>query len=274
MRRWQTLPGGRFRAQNASMRSLLSSAFNSNNSGEIRGLPGWVDDNRYDIDAKVAAENLAAGPVGRRRASAPAAGSVGGPVSIEIPQGRAARRGVLAGVRETEAQEGRPRQPHVLQDHERSARRAAGLAGTELPERHHGAVSGELDGKDQGLNWPVQDATGLDGAWDFSLTYSAGIRFSAARGGDGDATGRRGVGGNRPGGRPDAFSKRSKGTWTEAGAAKAPDARDRDRPHRREADGKLKRGGRGLTVGWLRLKLRLSCADFCARVHKFWGRLC
>jgi uncharacterized protein (TIGR03435 family) len=48
-----------------------------------------------------------------------------------------------------------------------------------------------LQGGGPGLNWPVLNATGLEGAWDFSLTYSvfpAGLLNAAGRGGPpGDA---------------------------------------------------------------------------------------
>jgi uncharacterized protein (TIGR03435 family) len=43
----------------------------------------------------------------------------------------------------------------------------------------------QLRGRGQGISWPVLNATGLEGSWDFTLTYSnRAMLVAGGRGGD------------------------------------------------------------------------------------------
>lgn len=57
-------PGGRFVAEGMPMRLLLGRAFNVNNLDEVAGMPSWVDSVRVSITAKVAGDDPPAGPAG------------------------------------------------------------------------------------------------------------------------------------------------------------------------------------------------------------------
>ncbi len=49
------------------------------------------------------------------------------------------------------------------------------------------------------LSWPVTDATGLEGGWDFSLTFAVNSRVGfAMRGGGAEAIAPTGAGARRP----------------------------------------------------------------------------
>ena len=54
--RSQTLPGGRLRGPNMSVREIIRDAYGYRNrpNGEIVGAPDWIDRERYDIEARAA----------------------------------------------------------------------------------------------------------------------------------------------------------------------------------------------------------------------------
>ena len=56
--RSQTLPGGRLRGPNMSVREIIRDAYGYRNRahGEIVGAPEWIDKERYDIEARAAQE--------------------------------------------------------------------------------------------------------------------------------------------------------------------------------------------------------------------------
>jgi uncharacterized protein (TIGR03435 family) len=56
--RSQTLPGGRLRGPNMSVREIIRDAYGYRNrpNGEIVGAPDWIDKERYDIEARAAHE--------------------------------------------------------------------------------------------------------------------------------------------------------------------------------------------------------------------------
>ena len=56
--RAQTLPGGLLRGRGMTVRELIRDAYGHRNRArsEIVGAPGWVDDERYDVEAKASVE--------------------------------------------------------------------------------------------------------------------------------------------------------------------------------------------------------------------------
>lgn len=85
------LPGGRYVGTNATVRKLIRLAFGVEDE-QIVGAPGWIDKDRYDIDAKDGV-NREAGAAG---VSAGSAGAARRPLSISISSGDAGANGLLA----------------------------------------------------------------------------------------------------------------------------------------------------------------------------------
>ncbi len=181
--RYQTQPGGRMLIENMGLRFLVNRAFNTFNNEQVVGLPGFADTDRYDINAK-----------------APAAGpSVQVDMDAVAPMMLALLKDRFQMKYHTEE---RPVTAYSLVAAKPKLKKAD-------PDRRifcknvnapPGAPPGSrvlkcqnitmalfverLQGLTQELNWPVSDATGMEGGWDLSLTFSmrAGMVMAGGRG--------------------------------------------------------------------------------------------
>jgi uncharacterized protein (TIGR03435 family) len=186
MPRFQMQPGGQLTVQGMAMRFLISRAFNTNNSEQVAGLPNWVDTERFDIIAKAPS----AGP------SAPA---------MDIETGAPMMRALLADrFKMTYHSEERPVSTYSLVSAKPKMKKADPASRTSCKNVNApaGAPPGSqvltcqnitmaqfadrMQNMAPELGWPVLDATGIEGGWDFTLTYSrnAGITMGGGRGGD------------------------------------------------------------------------------------------
>jgi uncharacterized protein (TIGR03435 family) len=183
--RFQVQPGGRVNAEGILMRFLISRAFNTFNGDEIASAPKWADTERFDIVAKVPS----AGP------SAPA---------VDMEAVAPLIRALLVDrFKMTYHTEERPVSAYSLVAAKPKMKKADAASRTfckngTVPA---GAPPGSqlltcqnismpqfadrLQNMSQELNWPVLDATGIDGGWDFTLMYSRNAAMTAGgRGGD------------------------------------------------------------------------------------------
>ena len=190
--RMNVQPGGRFVVQGMPLRFLISRAFASNNNEEIAGLPAFAQTDRYDITAKV--------PAG--------AASIGQDMNAAAPMILALLVDRFKMKYHTEE---RPVTAYALTAGKPKMKKADPASRTFCkyvpapPTAPQGSrvmscqniTMAELVDRLQSaapeLAWPVADATGIEGGWDFTLTYS--MRFSgmampmALRGGETGAAG-------------------------------------------------------------------------------------
>jgi uncharacterized protein (TIGR03435 family) len=184
--RYQMQPGGRLNAQGVPMRLLIDRAFNTNNNDHVIGLPKWADTERFDITAKVPS----AGP------SAPATD-----LESTAPMMRAL---LVDRFKMTYHTEERPVAAYSLVSTKPKMKKADPASRTHCKYGNTpaGAAPGSqvltcqnitmaqfadrLQNMAQELSWPVLDATGIQGGWDFALTFSrnAAMMNLAGRGGD------------------------------------------------------------------------------------------
>jgi uncharacterized protein (TIGR03435 family) len=184
--RFQMQPGGRLIVEGMAIRFLVSRAFNSNNSDQVMGLPKWADTERFDIVAK-----------------APSAGPAltGMDMDVLAPMIRAL---LVDRFKMTYHTEERPASAYSLVSAKPKMKKAdpASRTSCKYGMAPAGAAPGSqvltcqnitmaqfadrLQGMTQELNWPVLDATGIEGGWDFALTFSrnAAMMMAAGRGGD------------------------------------------------------------------------------------------
>jgi uncharacterized protein (TIGR03435 family) len=59
MSRFQMQPGGRLAAEGIPLRFLIGRAFNTNNSDQLVGIPSWADSARFDVAAKAPSDGNA-----------------------------------------------------------------------------------------------------------------------------------------------------------------------------------------------------------------------
>ena len=180
-------PGGRVSAQNTPMRLLLMRAFNSFNQDEIAGIPAWADRDRFDITAKApasaqltAADSELASPMLR---------------SLLVE-----RFGLKYHTEE------RPINGYALLSAKPKLKKADPQARSscKTDQGGPGSAPGSLTMNCRnvtvaqfaeqlnapGINSPILDATGIEGNWDITVTYSqratmmaAGMGIGAGRGG-------------------------------------------------------------------------------------------
>jgi uncharacterized protein (TIGR03435 family) len=173
--RFQTQPGGRFIANGIPMRFLINRAFNIdniNNNDQIVGLPNWVDTVRVNIIARAPAESLT-GPLNNPDILAP------------MLRALLVERFGLASHTEQ-----RPVSAYSLVAAKPKLKKADPqsriFCKTVPPSPNTGPNSQVLTCQNATMSLfverlqnlvpllaaPVQDATGLEGGWDFTLAFS------------------------------------------------------------------------------------------------------
>lgn len=170
MSRYQMQPGGRLIAEGMSLRFLIGRAFNTMNDDQVVGAPKFTDTDRYDIFAQ-----------------APPAGASVAPLNDEVvaPMLRAL---LAARFRMTYHWEDRPVNAYSLVSVKPKMKKADPATRTSCRGYFEvGAPQGSRvltcrniamaqfvtmlhDGSPE-LRWPLQDATGIEGGWDFTMTF-------------------------------------------------------------------------------------------------------
>ena len=168
----RVMPGGRFVSNGLPMRFLLNRAFNINNNDQIVGLPSWADTVRLSITAKAPDEAMT-GP--------------GVDQEVLAPMLRAL---FVDRFKMTYHTEDRPMAAYSLIAAKPKLKKADPASrifcrtGNAAPGSPPGSLTltcqnatmalfaERLQNLGPGLNWPVLDATGIEGGWDFTLTFS------------------------------------------------------------------------------------------------------
>ena len=182
----QMQPGGRFTCRGCPMRLLLQRAFNSNNNELLAGLPAGIDQLRVDVIAK-ASTDADIGPGNDPEVLAPLV-----------------RNLLVTRFKMTYHEEERPVTAYSLISEKPKLKKAD--PDSRIFCRRGQAPPGSAPGSQTltcqnatmaffaeqllqgypGLSWPVLNATGLEGGWDFALTFStfpAALLNGAGRGG-------------------------------------------------------------------------------------------
>jgi uncharacterized protein (TIGR03435 family) len=198
MGRFQMQPGGRLVSEGMALHFLVSRAFNTFNNEAIVGLPAFADTDRYDINAKL--------PSG-----GPAINSMDMDLMAPLILGLLKDRFKL-----TYHTEEQPLSAYTLVSAKPKMKKAdpASRVFCKTPGPTPGAPPGSrvlkcqnitmaqfaerLQGFAPEFNWPVLDGTGIEGGWDFTLTFSMRMPMM------GPGMGRSGEGNSAPGALPAA----------------------------------------------------------------------
>jgi uncharacterized protein (TIGR03435 family) len=182
----QMQPGGRFTCRGCPMRLLLSRAFNSNNNELLAGVPAGVDSMRVDVIAKTSSD------------------AVTGPGIDPVVIAPLMRNLLADRFKMTYHEEERPVTAYSLVSDKPKLKKAD--PDSRIFCRRGQAPPGSAPGSQTltcqnatmtffaeqllqgypGLNWPVLNATGLEGGWDFAFTFSMfpqALLNAAGRGG-------------------------------------------------------------------------------------------
>jgi uncharacterized protein (TIGR03435 family) len=179
-------PGGRFTCTGCPLRMLLQRAFNSNNNELLAAVPAGIEAIRVDVIAKASSDE-AIGPLIDPEALAPLV-----------------RNLLVSRFKMTYHEEERPVTAYSLIADKPKMKKAdpdsrifcrRGQAAPGSPPGSQTLTcqnatmaffAEQLSQGNPGLSWPVLNATGLEGGWDFALTYSflpPALLNAAGRGG-------------------------------------------------------------------------------------------
>jgi uncharacterized protein (TIGR03435 family) len=181
------MPGGRFVSNGMPMRFLINRAFNANTNDQIVGLPSWADTLKIDVTAKAPADSVTG-------------------VLVDQETLAPMLRSLLADrFKMTYHSEDRPMSAYSLVSAKPKMKKAdpasrifcrtgvappgSGPASLMLTCQNAtmALFAERLRGLTQDLQWPILDATGIEGGWDFTLTFSQlppGVLNRVGRGGD------------------------------------------------------------------------------------------
>lgn len=181
----RTQPGGRITANNTPLRMLIYRALDATNNDQVVGLPTFADSERFDIIAK-----------------APSTGPSAAALDMDAvsPMIRAL---LVDRFKMTYHKEERPVTAYSLVSAKPRMKKAdpASRSSCKNSPPPPGAppatriltcqnvtmaqFADRLQGMTQELVWPIVDATGIEGGWDFTLTFSMAFPAAlAGRGGD------------------------------------------------------------------------------------------
>ena len=170
--RFMMQPGGRLVAEGMPLRFLISRAFNVFNNDAVAGVPGFADTDRYDVIAKAPA--VGGVPLGNMDMDAVA------PMVLSLMKDRF-KLAYHTEEREVSAYAlvaGKPKMKRADPDSRTSCKNnnapppappgtrtltCTNVTMDEFAER--------FEGMGPDFNWPVANATGLEGGWDVILTY-------------------------------------------------------------------------------------------------------
>jgi uncharacterized protein (TIGR03435 family) len=181
----QMQPGGRFTCRGCPMRFLLNRAFNSNNNELLAGVPAGIDPLRVDVIAKTSSD-AAAGPGVDNEVLAPLLRN------LLIDRFKMKYHEEERQVTAYSLVSDRPKLKKADPDSRIFCRRGAAAPGSPpgsqtvtCQNATMALFTEQLQGL-PGLSWPVINATGLEGGWDFSFTFSVlppALLNAAGRGG-------------------------------------------------------------------------------------------
>jgi uncharacterized protein (TIGR03435 family) len=171
--RSQMLPGGRFVADNFPLRILIAQAFDTRNNDRLAGLPPGIGSVRVDITAKAPAE-MQAGPGTEPELIAPMLRSL--LVERFNMKYHEEERQVTA----YSLVAAKPKMKKADPDSRILCKRGQAASGSPpgsqtltCQNATMTLLAEQLLQIYPGLNWPVLDTTGIEGGWDFSLTFSS-----------------------------------------------------------------------------------------------------
>ena len=168
----QMQPGGRFTCRGCPMRLLLNQAFNSTNSERLAGVPAAIDSLRVDVLAKTSPD------------------AVTGPGVDPEVMAPLLRNLLMTRFKMTYHEEARQVTAYSLTPDKPKLKKAdpesrifcrrgpapvGSAPGSQMLTCQNATMAlfaEQLAQSAPGLNWPVLDATGLEGGWDFSVTFS------------------------------------------------------------------------------------------------------
>lgn len=181
MMRFGMQPGGRFQADRYSLRMLIDRAFNSNNREEIVDVPAFASTERFDITARAGGLGASAGTLDNEQLA---------PMirSLLVERFKMTYHKEERPVTTYSLVAAKPKFKKADPANRSNCKNQNAPAGSPPGTRvlvcqnvTMGQFAERLQGMAQEMVWPVEDATGLEGNWDLTLTFSFAPNMAMVR---------------------------------------------------------------------------------------------
>jgi uncharacterized protein (TIGR03435 family) len=189
MGRYQMQPGGRLTVEGMPMRFLIGRAFDTNNSDEVVGLPDSIANERYDITAKTPSGGPQIGNMDN---------DIIAPMLLALLKDRfklayhTEERPVTAYSLVAAKPKMKKADPNSRIYCHNTNPPPGAPPGSRMIKCQNATMAffaERLRNATPDLSWPIADATGLEGGWDFSLMYSQRAMMTMPMGGRGGVGG-------------------------------------------------------------------------------------
>jgi uncharacterized protein (TIGR03435 family) len=166
------MPGGRFVSNGMPMRFLINRAFIVNNNDQIVGLPSWADTVKLDITAKAPGDAVT-GFLGDQETLAPMLRAL---LTDRFKMTYHSEERPMSAYSLVQAKPKMKKADPASRIFCRTGAAPAGSPpGSQMLTCQNATMAlfaARLQNLGPGLDWPVIDATGIEGGWDFTLTFS------------------------------------------------------------------------------------------------------
>jgi uncharacterized protein (TIGR03435 family) len=185
MNRFQIQPGGRITAQGMTLRFLINRAFNVNNRDQIVGLPGFADNDRFDINAKAPSEGPNAPAMDNESVNPMLRALLVERFGLKYHTEKRQVSSYSLAAAKPKMKKADPNSRTWCKRLTEPGSAPAGMTAWACQNVTMEIFAERLNTMGNGITWPVKDATGLEGGWDFTFTFSpfAGVQFMGGRGG-------------------------------------------------------------------------------------------
>jgi uncharacterized protein (TIGR03435 family) len=172
MGRYQMQPGGRLSVEGMALRFLLARAFNTNNNDEIVGLPDSMANERYDITAKTPSGGPAIGNMDNDLIAPMLLALLKDRLKVMYHTEERPVTGYSLVAAKPKMKKADPNSRIYCHNTNPPPGSPPGSRMMKCQNITMALFAERLRNSTPDLTWPVTDATGLEGGWDFSLMFS------------------------------------------------------------------------------------------------------
>jgi uncharacterized protein (TIGR03435 family) len=165
-------PGGRFIAQGTPMAFLVNMAFSDYSSDQVIGLPGWVITTRFDVTALAPASNPSLPFLDNELLGPMVRALLVDEFKLSYHTEERSLPAYTLVSAKPKMKKADPESRIFCKNQPAPANAARGSITLTCQNMSMTLFVDWLQGRAPGLNMPIVDATGIEGGWDFTLTYN------------------------------------------------------------------------------------------------------
>jgi uncharacterized protein (TIGR03435 family) len=186
--RFQIQPGGRLVCEGMPLSFLMSRAFNTYNNEEVVGMPDSAASGRYDITAKLPSGGPQIGNADMETLAPMILALLKDRFKLEYHKEERSIAAYSLVASKPKMKKADPNSRIFCHNLPAPPGAPPGSRTFKCQNATMAMFAERLQNLASGLNWPILDGTGLEGGWDFALTFSNRPQMAMAGPGGGEAT--------------------------------------------------------------------------------------